>query len=260
MHILLLGATGNLGRRLIPALLVHGHQVTAYVRSASRLLSLIPASLVERISIYEGDALDSQAVESALRQHNCNAIVQTSGTRLAGKEQELGRMASSISAAAMRVGKDRGRTLRAWFIGGLGSLEYPRSGGGQIQDYLPDRMTRHHRETEEALKAISTSELEWSLLCVAFMKPESEVVEDLTEPRRHQLIVRAGVPPEWQDSWFSYLPFVGSYLNVFLNIAPYQTKLENVADMIAEDFDGGSESESVGQLVGMKESRYRKIS
>lgn len=249
----MLGATGNLGLRLIPALIAHGQTVIAYVRSASKLRGLISAALLEKISIYEGDALDSSAVEDALRKHDCDAVMNTAGNRVSGKEQILGKIATSVSSAAMRVGRDRGKPLRAWFIGGMGSLEYPGSGGWAIQDFMPAWMTQHHRETEAVMKAIPTSDLEWSLLCVAFMRPESEKVDLLPGPKHHNLVVEARRPPEWRDSWISYLPVVGPYLNVFLNIAPYTTKLEDVADLIAEDFENGGASEFVGELVGMKE-------
>lgn len=132
MRVLLLGATGNLGLRLVPTLIVHGHTVTAYVRSASKLRSLLPDELTERISIYEGDALDSSTVEDALRKYNCDAVMNTAGNRVVGNEQILGKIAASVSSAAIRVGKDRGNPLRAWFIGGLTSLQYPGT-NSQIQ-------------------------------------------------------------------------------------------------------------------------------
>ena len=136
MYILLLGGTGNLGRRLIPALVAHGHQVTAYVRSVEKLQSLISPDLFARISTYKGDALDSAAVEDALRKHKCDGVMNTSGNRVWTGPQVLGNIAASVSSAAIRVGRERGRTLRAWFIGGLGGLEYPGTGGYKVRDYV----------------------------------------------------------------------------------------------------------------------------
>ncbi len=79
MQVLLLGGTGNLGLRLIPALLAHGHIVTTYVRSVEKLRSLISPALFEKISVYVGDALDSSEVEHAIRQHDCDAVMNTAG-------------------------------------------------------------------------------------------------------------------------------------------------------------------------------------
>ena len=140
MRVLLLGATGNLSLRMITALIAHDHTVTAYVRSASKLRSLFPDGLRETLSIVEGDALDSSAVEDAIRKHKCDAVMNTAGNRVVKGEQILGKIAASVSSAAIRVGKDRGKPLRAWFIGGLTSLEYPGT-KYQIQDYLFEWMS-----------------------------------------------------------------------------------------------------------------------
>ena len=206
MRVLLLGAAGNLGIRLIPALIAHGHNVTAYVRSANKLRSLISSALFEKVSIYEGDALDSAAVDDALRKHDCDAIMNTAGNRVAGREQILGKIASSVSSAAIRVGRDHVKPLRAWFIGGLLSLEYPDSGGWAMQDYMPAWTMQHHWETEQVIKAISTRELEFSLLCVGFMRPKSEKIDLLPAPSHHNLVLKAGSPPEFQHSWLRVVP------------------------------------------------------
>jgi putative NADH-flavin reductase len=254
MRILLLGATGNLGLRLIPALLVHGHEVVAYVRSASKLHSLTTPGLFDAIKIYEGDALDSVAVEAALHQHACDAIMNTAGNRIMdGGEQVLYKIATAVSSAAVRVGESRGKPLRAWFIGGLGSLEYPGTGGRKVQDYMPLWMTEHHQGTEKVLARVDTGQLKWSLLCVALMKPRFETVDLLAEPQRHGHAVGVGIPPEWRDSWVRWLPFVGVYLNLVPVILSYNTMLEDVADLLAEDFDKGEKSEFVGRLVGFKD-------
>ncbi|NVK26470.1 MAG: SDR family oxidoreductase [Flavobacteriia bacterium] len=53
MKILLTGANGYIGRRLIPALLDRGHEIICVVRDASRLA--LPASAKERVEILEHD-------------------------------------------------------------------------------------------------------------------------------------------------------------------------------------------------------------
>ena len=158
-----------------------------------------------------------------------------------------------MSSAAIRVGEDRGKPLRAWFIGGFGSLEYPGTGGWQIQDYLPAWTMAHHLGTEKVMRSINRRDLELSLLCVAFMKPKSETIDLLAEPQHHGLSVGVDKPPAWQDSWIRWLPFVGVHLNVVPVLFSYTTMLEDAADLLAEDFDKGNKSELIGQLVGMKD-------
>ncbi|KAK4951726.1 hypothetical protein LTR10_009645 [Elasticomyces elasticus] len=258
MRVLLLGATGNLGSRLIPALLAHRHTVTVYVRSPDKLRGLISTALYDNITITTGDAMDSAAVEAAIRANNCDAIVNTAGNRMpSGQEQILGKIAASVTSAAIRVGRERGKPFRAWLIGGLGSLKYPGTEGWKLQDYMFDFMSAHHKQTEAVLKAIPTTDLQWSLLCVAFMKPASINIDVLESPRGNSLSIATGTPPAWRNGWVKYIPFIGRYLNIIGPILGYTTKLEDVADLIAADL-ANSETRLVGELVAMKEVEQKQ--
>ena len=62
MKTLLLGATGSLGRHLVPQALSRGHEVTVLVRDRSKLLG--PDA---RLHVSVGDALDPASVNDAVR-------------------------------------------------------------------------------------------------------------------------------------------------------------------------------------------------
>ena len=62
MKLTLFGATGLLGRECLAQALEAGHEVTALVRTPSKL----PPGLREQITVVEGDGLDPAAVERAL--------------------------------------------------------------------------------------------------------------------------------------------------------------------------------------------------
>ena len=64
MKVLLTGATGYIGGRLLPKLLAQGHQVSVLVRDAKRVASKDWASQVE---IHEGDLLKPETLQPALR-------------------------------------------------------------------------------------------------------------------------------------------------------------------------------------------------
>jgi len=127
MRVLLLGATGNLGSRLVPALLAHNHTVTVYVRSISKLHSLLPPSLTSAITIVSGDATDSAGVREAILANNCDALVNAAGNQvLPWREYVLPKIAKAVADAAVAVGRERGgRPMRAWFVCGIGELGYP---------------------------------------------------------------------------------------------------------------------------------------
>jgi nucleoside-diphosphate-sugar epimerase len=126
MRVLLLGATGNLGSRLIPALLAHNHVVTVYIRSASKLASLVSPQVVERIKVVIGDATDPASLKAALLEHDCEAVVDVAGNQvLPWKEYLLPKIAASVVEATTAVGEERGKVVRVWVTGGIGNLGYP---------------------------------------------------------------------------------------------------------------------------------------
>lgn len=127
MKVLLLGATGNLGSRLVPALLTHGHSVVVYVRSVSKLESLIPATVYEQITIVQGDATDSQAIKKAIIGHKCEAVVSTAGVAALAPwaKSDLPVIFKAVLDAVREAGAERGSPLRVWFLGGQGVLYYP---------------------------------------------------------------------------------------------------------------------------------------
>jgi uncharacterized protein YbjT (DUF2867 family) len=63
-HILVTGATGYIGGRLVPRLLEAGHQVCCFVRDPARLRDF---TWVERVLIAEGDALDALSLVKAMQ-------------------------------------------------------------------------------------------------------------------------------------------------------------------------------------------------
>ncbi|RMI12604.1 MAG: NAD-dependent epimerase/dehydratase family protein, partial [Calditrichaeota bacterium] len=60
MKILLTGATGYIGRRLLPVLVDKGHQVVCLVRDARRLP--LPETLKQRVTVVEGDLLKPETL------------------------------------------------------------------------------------------------------------------------------------------------------------------------------------------------------
>jgi nucleoside-diphosphate-sugar epimerase len=127
MRVLLLGATGNLGSRLVPALLTHGHSVVAYVRSASKLETLLPATVYEQVTIVQGDAKNSQSITKAILDHKCDAVVSTAGVAALAPwaKSDLPEIFRAVLDATREAGRERQHPLRVWFLGGQGVLYYP---------------------------------------------------------------------------------------------------------------------------------------
>lgn len=127
MKVLVIGATGNLGVRLVAALLTHGHSVVAYVRSSNKLESLLPTSAYRQIAIVQGDATDPVSIKRAILDTDSDAVVNTAGLAALppwGKS-ELPVIFRAVLDAVREAGVERKKPLRTWFLAGLGVLYYP---------------------------------------------------------------------------------------------------------------------------------------
>jgi nucleoside-diphosphate-sugar epimerase len=127
MKVLLLGATGNLGSRLVPALLTHNHTVVSFVRSSNKLQSLLPPTVFEQITVVEGDAVDSQQVKRAILDAKCDAVITTAGVAAMAPwaNSELPKIFRSVLEAVKQASVERKQPLRTWFLGGQSVLNYP---------------------------------------------------------------------------------------------------------------------------------------
>ena len=127
MKVLLLGATGNLGSRLIPALLTHGHSVVAFIRSSKKLESLLPESVYQQITVVQGDATDPNSVKRAILDARCDSVVSAAGLAALAPwgKSELPAIFHAVLDAVREAGMERKNPLRVWFLGGMGVLYYP---------------------------------------------------------------------------------------------------------------------------------------
>jgi putative NADH-flavin reductase len=72
MRIVILGATGGIGRLLVAGALEQGHDVTAFVRAPQKMSQTSP-----RLRILGGDLYDLRQMTAALR--NCDAVLSAFG-------------------------------------------------------------------------------------------------------------------------------------------------------------------------------------
>ncbi|KAK9314927.1 hypothetical protein V1522DRAFT_415852 [Lipomyces starkeyi] len=256
MKVLLLGATGNLGIRLIPALLSHNHSVVAFVRSSSKLSSMLPSALLSQIVVVEGDAKSSGSIKKAILDKDCDAVVNTAGLAavMPWQKSELPRIFEAVVQATKEAGMERNKALRVWFLGGMGLLDMPGT-RSVITHYLP--IYREHLQNFALLNSISTEIIRWSILCPSLMTPRSSTFELPMQAPTESLIMSATVPPHWKDIWVRRIPLLGPFIVLGLNVGQYTTKLEDNAEVIASDLERGGD-EWVGKKVGVWDASREK--
>ncbi|CAI6285903.1 unnamed protein product [Periconia digitata] len=251
MKVLLIGATGNVGIRLVPALLTHNHSVVAFVRSAKKLKDLLPADIYKRIVVVEGSATDSKSIRNVILNAQCDAVVNTAGVAALppwGKS-ELPAIFKAVLEGVRSASEERKTALRVWFLAGQGVLVYPGT-ETMLSSYMPIYL--EHRQNFRLLQALPADALHWSVLCPNMMTPATKP-QDFTVPTKSpeaKLTASATTPPNWRDSWIRYIPFIGKSIVCAMNAQRYATTLEQAADFIAEDLVR-RDSQWVGKAVGI---------
>ena len=144
MKIAIIGATGNVGSRLVAEALSRGHRVTAVARSASRL----PTDA--RLSFSGVDATDPEQLSRALAGHD--VVISATPFRLVKPESLIG--------AVRRSG-----VARYLVVGGAGSLEV--SPGQALVDSpgFPAQYKEESLAGKAFLEALrKVQDLDWTML------------------------------------------------------------------------------------------------
>jgi len=129
MHVLVTGATGFIGGRLVPALLDAGHEVRALVRDAARY------DAPDGVEVAEGDLLEPGSFEDALAGVDAAYYLVHSMRAGADYAERDRRAARNFAAAASEAG-----VARVVYLGGL----------GEERDHLSEHL-RSRREVEHVL-------------------------------------------------------------------------------------------------------------
>lgn len=134
MKVLLLGATGTLGSRCVPALLAHKHEVVVFVRSETKLRGMFPDSVLSAITVVTGDASDADVIENALVKNRCEGLLNSAGLAAVFPWQtpRMQEIVNAVAIAGVEASKKLGYPIRAWLLGGMGILDVPGSPGTML--------------------------------------------------------------------------------------------------------------------------------
>lgn len=154
MKVVLFGATGTIGQRILKEALSRGHEVTAVVREISRL-----NEEHERLQVVTGDLLDPGSVAEAVKGHE--AVITAYGPKF-GAEGELLEATRSLIE-----GMRRAEVSRLLIVGGAGSLEV--SPGVYLMDTpeFPEEVRPLAMAHADAYELYRESELEWTYVSPA---------------------------------------------------------------------------------------------
>ena len=150
-RLIILGASGSLGRHVLRQALASGHEVTVFVRTPSRL----PTDLQARVSVHTGD-LAVGAHPDLIAGHD--ALINCAGHVADGDGfvKLVDRLVSAVEwlpAAARPV---------CWFLAGAALLDIDASGRRGVD--LP-KLKSTYRPHRANFQRLARTALDWRLLC-----------------------------------------------------------------------------------------------
>ena len=152
--LLILGATGSLGRHVVRQAVYQKHEVSVLVRTPSKLDEALRA----QASVLECDLMSCSTAALCALLEGHDAVINTAGTVTQGQRfvDLVDRVVSSLEALAVA------ERPACWFMAGVGVLDIDQSGRRGVD--LPRIRTIYwaHRANFER---IQRSSLDWRLLC-----------------------------------------------------------------------------------------------
>jgi uncharacterized protein YbjT (DUF2867 family) len=169
MEVLVTGATGFVGRKLTPALVDRGHDVTVLVRDASGY------EAPDGVAVVEGDLLDPGSFAAALDVEAAYYLVHS--MRAGGDFEERDRRAASnFAAAASAAGVER-----VVYLGGLGEER--------------DHLSAHLRSRREVERVLADGDYALTTLRAAIIVGEGSASFEMVRQLAARLPVM--VTPRW---------------------------------------------------------------
>jgi uncharacterized protein len=160
MKLVVIGATGNIGRRIVQEALSRGHEVVGVVRDPTAVES--PDA---RVRLVKGDATNAEDVARTVR--GADAVVSA----ISPRPNARGLPAPSLAANARALirGLRAAGVNRVLFVGGASSLEVAPGKALADQPDFPEAYKAEAREGRESLGVWRTEAggLEWTYLSPA---------------------------------------------------------------------------------------------
>ena len=163
MRVVVFGATGNVGQRVVAEALRRGHEVVGIVREPAAVQS--PDS---RVKLVKGDATNADDVASVSR--GADAVVSA----ISPRPNARGLPAPSLAAnsRAMIKGLRDAGVKRVLYVGGASSLEV--APGKALAD-LPDFPEMYREEAREGREALDIWRREAKGLDWTYLSPAAEI-------------------------------------------------------------------------------------
>jgi putative NADH-flavin reductase len=155
VKIFLLGATGNSGRRILRLALQRAHEVTAFVRDETKLLSLVDRPISPNLHVSIGDISKSADIARVMVGHDV-------AINAAGNVTEGSTFTQLVQTVVDSTIISLGEGGRLWQFGGAAVLNVP---GTHIMAVDLPKVPKVYEAHRTNLDVLRRSPLDWSMLC-----------------------------------------------------------------------------------------------
>lgn len=163
MKIVVFGATGNIGGRVVVEALRRGHQVVGVVRDPAAVASPDP-----RVTLVMGDATNADSIADVVR--HADAVVSAISPR--PNARGLAAPSLAANARALIAGLQSAGVRRVLYVGGAGSLEIA---PGQALIDQPNFPEIYKAEAHEGREALAIWRGEGEALDWTYLSPAAEI-------------------------------------------------------------------------------------
>lgn len=164
MRIIVFGATGNTGKRVLAQGINRGYEMTAFVRNSEKLYDQLGEPSAKLVKVIEANMMDPVSVGGALAHQD--AAILAAGH--AGQGEEFVRIIDNLITQCEFQPSFAGRV---WVMGGAGLLDIPHTAliGNHLPGFPPEY--RNHNRNWERLQQ---TRLDWSMMCPGTMVDSRE--------------------------------------------------------------------------------------
>jgi uncharacterized protein len=159
LKIIVFGATGNTGKRVLTQGIEMGHEMTAFVRNSEKLYGQLGEYSSQYVKVIVDNIMDPVSVSEALTYQD--AAIIAAGH--AGQGEEFFRIIDNIISQCELQPSFSGRV---WIMGGAGLLGIPYTDliGNNLPGF-PTEYKNHNRNFER----LQQTQLDWSIMCPGTM-------------------------------------------------------------------------------------------
>lgn len=243
MKLLIIGATGDTGSRLLRMAIQEGHEVTAFVRSADKLNAQLTAASLTAPAVIIGDVFDQDSISSAC--HGQDVVINAAGTVRDGEQ-----FVELVRKVSLAVENGLGAGGRYWFFGGIGALDVP--GTNRMSLELP-KIPAIYRAHQTNYNSVRATSLNWSMLC-----PGPMTAADNAAPHQ-DLRISTDVWPIARPALTHLLPPIATSLALKLNMPQLTVSYEDAARVILDNLahDSALSKKRVGVALPVGITRHK---